>query len=121
MILMSVGQFTLRRYELVEIVVKSLVMLAECDAWCRANLEQTARNRILCEIQDNGALTDYIQGPDRAWVSFQVVALPPEDSVIVEVMTRFHEKVSVLDLMAWEALAWDDDYLTSLLSGPNSK
>jgi hypothetical protein len=121
MSVMNVGQFTLRRAELVDIVVKSLVMLAECDAWCRANLEQTARSRILSEIQGRGSLTDYIEPTDRAWVSFQVVALPPENSLIAEVMRKFREKVSVLDLMTWEALAWDDAYLMNLLNGSNSK
>ena len=117
---MIVGKFDLNVERLIPIVVHTLVELAECDAWVRSNIRAAARSFIMREIQDNGALTEFISQTDRCWVSFQIDSLPKEQSVIDEVLRRFHEKVSVLDLMAWEALAWDDAHLMSLWNGSSS-
>lgn len=114
---MIVGRFNLDVERLIPIVVKNLVMLAECDAWVRSNIAEAARHQVLKEIQDNGALTDYIHAQDRCWVSFQIDG---DQTVIKDVVRRFHEKVSVLDLMAWEALAWDDAHLLKLWNGSSS-
>lgn len=118
---MKVGRFNLNRDKLIEAVVKNSVILAECDAWFRANMRDGVRGQVMREIQENGTYTDFIDAQDRCWVSFQAAALPREESIIDEALRRIHEKISPLDLIAWEALAWDDDYLTNLWNGSSTK